>query len=386
MFDKNKPLKIRHGVNSEYAYYANHNGHKHEKTDIEFEAPVLHGEFLELLQKSEELQIALVRGHKGIGFSSINNPSEKVKLEAVKNEPSLVFLIQNPTEEMKIIALKKYFNDDNLYGLTKEGARCVVTAPVYDGMDISPFDWAELVKSVSYDFRLNLLKEYIVAHREFRSDIDSATKFLQVEVTDDLRIFAAQRNLLPWDYLKLEDENLKEKIIQHCNNYIINRAELFLESQKPEDGLAWHDIIKLPTDMQKRFIDLASTSSKRVDIYFSHSNELVEYAIEKLPRERLDIVRIDHISDNNLLSKLLSKNGMYLKDVREECKSEELIRIAVATNSQAIKFVANPSVDLQRFAVAQDYNNIKLIANPDPEVKKLAASLKRKDTVIKSKV
>ena len=280
---------------------------------------------------------------------------------------------------MKIIALKKYFNDDNLYGLTKEGARSVVQAPIYDGIDISALDWAELVKSVSYDFRLNLLKEYIVANIEFRTDIDRATEFLQVEVTDDLRIFAAQRGILPWDYYQLKDKDLKDKLYQHLYNYTIDKAELFLKNQNPKDFSEFSDVCILPIDMQKRFIDLAATSSNRLDIYFSHSEELLEYAIDKLPKEKLGILRVDCISNRNLLSKLLSKNGMFLKDVRKECKSDELISIAVATSSKAIVYVDNPSVELQRFAVTQDFNNIQLIAKPDPKVKRLALSLKKKD-------
>jgi|APGre2960657373_1045057.scaffolds.fasta_scaffold21405_2 hypothetical protein len=385
MSNGTEELRIRHGASSEYGYYANYSCTKYKDTDINFEAPVLHGEFLELLQKSEELQLALVRGYKGIGFSSIKNPSEKVALEAVKNEPSLVFLVQDPTEEMKIIALKKYFNDQNLYAITKEGANSAVTVPFYDGLHISPLEWAALVKSVSYDYRVSLLKEYIVAYREFGSDINSATKFLQVEVADDLRIFAAQCGLLKWDYYKLEDKDLKEKIFQHYNNYKINKAELFLKNHKSKDKFKFDDVDELPVDMQKRFIDLAATCSNYVDIYFSHSEELLEYAIEKLPKDKLGIVRVGSVSNQKSLSTLLSKNGMFLKDVREECKSDELIRIAVAANSQAIQYVANPSVELQRFAVAQDYNNIKLIANPDTEAKKLAISLKRKDTIAKIK-
>lgn len=352
-----------------------------------FEAPVLFGEFLDLLQKSEELQLALVRGPKAIGFVSIKNPSEKVALEAVKNEPSLVFFVQNPSEEMKSIALKKYFNKHNLYGLTKKDANGAISSPVFEGMDISPDDWSNLVKTTSYDFRLSLFKDFIVENDD-EWEFQKAFNFLQIEViTPELRIYASLHGIELWDHHNVKDDYLKKMVESNVYNFKVKQAEAFLEKRNYRELPYNYDLTQMPVELQKKYIDWMASSENVFEIKFDRTDELLNYVVDKLPLDKYKYsnLYVQSIKDKTLLAKILNKNGIYLEDIYEDNRSDELVKIAVENNPFAIRFVKNPSIELQTIAVSKNFKLIDSIENPDLEVKKLATKLKRKDTIAKSK-
>ena len=55
---------------------------------------------------SEEIQLAAIR-QNGMMIIYVYNPSEKIKLEAVKNDAFAIQYINNPSVEMQLIAVKQ---------------------------------------------------------------------------------------------------------------------------------------------------------------------------------------------------------------------------------------------------------------------------------------
>jgi hypothetical protein len=310
-----------------------------ENRHINFEAPVLNGEFLELLQKSEELQIALVRGHKAIGFSSIVNPSQKVVYEAVKSEPSLIFVVENPTDEMLELAFEQMLTDKEYRSNLLSYGNIFVpyskaNGDFYTWIKRDDDDDVKLCRSIKNEIKVKLFKNIIIKiNSAWQSDKNYLSKFyffvvfmpqaFGLKITEELQIFLAEHGYAYHVDGRSVDFNIN--ILKTALDY--QKKHCISSNVEDRDRVDWCGFVTLknyPLDIQMEILEFTGFNYSSVRLF-----------------------------------------------------GNEILRKELAKNPKNIELISHPDISLQRFVVETDFDLIKCINNPDPEIKKIAAALKR---------
>lgn len=359
-----KVEELNPGICGDYAFYKNYNSSNYNEGY--FEAPALTGELYDLLQKSEDLQLALVRGYKAIGFFSIEKPSETVIKEAIKNVPFLAVFIPDLSNELKLFGLSnicKHINQKQQYLYHWNMPHW---KDKYSNEKLKSF-----VENIPLASRLELAKELVQS-----GDIKDVINFDLVEIlnlghpTNELVILASKNGI----HLSNPDLDVETRKIAYQN---------LLESERDDSDFIELDLKGLPVDLQKKLVVKFPCSS------FDQTPELVQFYVDNCVNDVNSSEKNSHLClgrfKPEFLCKFLEKDGSLLGTVSKYRQTDEMVLTAVKNCPTAIRHAKEPSLEAQLAAVSLNYEAIKCIENPDPVVKKLAASLKRRDTLAKNK-
>lgn len=88
--------------------------------------------------------------------------------------------------------------------------------------------------------------------------------------------------------------------------------------------------------------------------------------------EQPHIIKYIDNQTENIALKVVSLNGLLLEHIKKECRTKNVIDVAINNNSSAIQFVNNPDDDLCMRVILSNPYNIQYIDNPTYEMKKIA--------------
>jgi hypothetical protein len=302
------------------------------------------------------------------------NPSEKVKKMAIEKNPALISFIENPSEELQLIAV----NGDYLSILRlKNPTEKVIETAVFKNVEAVRF-----IKNLTLELQEKMITK----------DKNNAFAIGKDRIDQNIALKLAQEDIKFVSLLQNPSQELLEKAVISDENF--TKETLLSLGELPEDlqlAIINKDkmlfrFIKNPTD--KVILEAVKAYNKnfqyvKKDRQFEEVQLLVakDYFIKDMynpsKNVRLELAKYGNFlkyfgndATNEEILINLKDNWSGLKYVQNP--TDEMIMLAINNNPAAIQFVNNQTPQMQKEAIKLGGGNMyKFIKNPTPEVKAL---------------
>lgn len=185
----------------------------------------------------------------------------------------------------------------------------------------------------------------------------------RISITEEEQLLRVGQNIEAIRFIENPSEEAQLAAVEQDGlliEYIENPSEVVKIAAVTQDGSAIK-YIENPSEA----VQMAAVSKEGGMLYFIFNPDSLRYSDKK------DEVQIDYLSEAVQLSAVQNDTfGDAIKYI--ENPSEEVQLAAVHKNANAIKYIKNPSEEVQLVAVTQDGWVIQHIENPSDRVKVLA--------------